>query len=103
MNDRKIDALDKALALVLWAKDENDDDDVAVFKGQMIEKNGMYFLQRDNNVTIEIREEWLPKIEQIPEELKEILLNCDYQLPLTVGNIENDSGISERLGLKWPR
>jgi len=96
------DALNRTLALVLWAKDENGDDDVAVFPGTLVKENGLYFLRRDDGKNPEIRDEWMSRIKEVPKDLKETLSNCDFQLSLTVGCAESEMGSLESVGLKWP-
>ena len=95
-------ALDQKLALLLWGEDENGEEDVAVFSGVLISQDGSYFLKGDDGNNPEIREEWLERIQPVNSELKEMLLDCDYQLSLSVGNIENGNGLESFGGLKWP-
>ena len=100
---KNIEALNKSLALVLWAKDENGEDDVAVFSGTLINVDGVYYLEREsNNKNTEIKEEWLQRINSVPEELKETLMGCEYQLSLSVGSSEEISEPLENFGLSWP-
>lgn len=96
-------AINKKLALLLWAKDDAGEDDVAVYSGTLIQSGLLYYLDREGDGTNpEIRQEWLPKIEAVPESLKETLLGCDYQLSLSVGDAEEYKGELENFGLKWP-
>lgn len=98
-----MDALNKSLALVLWAKDENGEDDVAVFSGTLILSEGNYYLQREGDgPKPEIRTEWLERIKATPDDVKETLLGCDYQLTLTIGSAEGTPDSLESFGLKWP-
>jgi len=97
-----LEALNKTLALILWGKDKNGEDDVAVFPGTLIQVNDLYYLQRSDETNPEIRPEWFPRIERVPEDLKETLLECEFQLSLTTGESENISEILESFGLKWP-
>lgn len=97
-----MEALDHKLALLLWGEDENGEDDVAIFAGVLISKDGEYFLQRDDGNKPEIREEWLDRIKPVSSDLKETLLQCDFQLSLSVGSIESNEGFESFAGLKWP-
>ena len=97
-----MDALNKSLALILWAKDENGKDDVAVFPGTLVLENNIYFLQRKDNSRPEIKSEWLSRIKEIPKELKPTLSDCEYQLSLTVEDVGKDTKSLEKNGLKWP-
>ena len=63
-----MEALNQSLALVLWNQDRDGNDDVAVFSGILIEEAELYYLARENGVKPEIRREWLPRIQAIPEE-----------------------------------
>ena len=95
-------AFGRTLALVLWGKDASGKDDVAVFSGKLIELEGAAYLQRDSgNVPLEV--EWLARIASVPEALRDILLGCEYQLSLTVGDVDDvESASWKRMGLKWP-
>jgi hypothetical protein len=94
----------KRLALVLWAKGENGEDDVAMCVGEISKRNGRYLLVRESEQPpVEIRDEWLERIRQVPGDLKEILEGADYQLSLRVGRAEDTDGSLEPTGLKWPR
>lgn len=96
-------ALDRSLVLVLWAKDEGGEDDVAVFPGMLYERDGRYYLKRKpGKPEPEILAEWLPRIVPVPEDLRETLRGCDFQLSLTVGGIADGGGDLENFGLKWP-
>ena len=95
-------SLNKTLALVLWSKDENGEDEVAVFSGILIKKNETFFLEREDDKNPEILEEWLSRITKIPEDLKEMLMNCEYQLALSVGDVDETPESYENFGLTWP-
>ena len=59
--------LGNSLALVLWAKDEKGEDDVAVFPGTLMKEGTQYILQRvENETNPMILEEWLPRISEVP-------------------------------------
>ena len=97
-----MESLNQSLALVLWSQDRDGNDDVAVFSGILVEEAGVYYLARENGVRPEMRREWLPRIQAVPEDLKETLLGCDYQLSLSVGDIEGAESFAD-FGLKWPK
>lgn len=85
-----LSAIGKRLALVLWAKDENDDDDVAVVAGELIAEHQGYFVAlEDQGAPFAVREEWLGRIRPVSEILKDALLDAEYQLSLIVGHCEN--------------
>ncbi|MBP1680661.1 MAG: hypothetical protein H6Q35_1000 [Proteobacteria bacterium] len=96
-------SLNKTLALILWSKDENGEDEVAVFSGVLIKKNETFFLEREDKKNPMILEEWLPRIDKIPEDLKEMLMGCEYQLTLSVGDIDDTPELYESFGLTWTK
>ncbi len=96
-------ALNRKLALVLWAEDEEGEEDVAIFSGTLVAKGGRYFLERDREQATEILEEWLERIQPVPDHLLETLLHCDFQLPLSVGKVESGESMESFGGLEWPR
>ena len=102
MSESILDAVNKSLALVLWAKDEKGEDDVAVFSGMLVQEKNEYLLKREGGANVELQTEWLHRIRKVPKELRAILLDCEYQLPLSVGDKPNDSEGYEKTGLKWP-
>ncbi|MEJ2437944.1 MAG: hypothetical protein P8Y35_08275 [Sulfurovaceae bacterium] len=95
--------LNKTLALILWSKNENGEDEVAIFSGVLIKKNETFFLERKDKKDPIILEEWLPRINKIPEDLKEMLMGCEYQLALSVGDVDKTPESYESFGLKWPQ
>ena len=98
----KLNSLNKKLALILWGEDANGEPEVAVFSGVLVEKNKMYFLDREDEKNSAILKEWIPRITKVPEDLKEILMDSEYQLSLLIGDIEDTSASYESFGLKWP-
>ena len=46
MSNQSMEAQNKTLALILWGKDSDGEDDVAVFPGTLIKENDLYYLQR---------------------------------------------------------
>ena len=41
----------KPIALILWRKKENGEDDLAVFKGVLTQEDGIYHLDREAGLT----------------------------------------------------
>ncbi|MBQ0797088.1 hypothetical protein [Zhongshania sp.] len=97
-----MEALNKRFALVLWAEDEQGEEDVAVFSGTLIKEGNLYFLQRRSGQGPEIREEWLERIKPVDDELKETLMGCEFQLSLSVGKAISGQVLESFGGLKWP-
>ena len=98
-----LDALDRSLALVLWAENEAGEDDVVVYPGVLRQRGSAFVLERgEGESTAEIREEWLARIQTVPAEVSSVLCNCEYQLSLLVGKSEDVDGALESYGLRWP-
>lgn len=103
MNSSYERAINKKLALVLWAKDDAGEDDVVVYSGILVRKaTGFYFERKWDDESSEIFQEWLPRIRPVPESIKETLLNCDYQLSLSVSDAGECACELEKFGLTWP-
>jgi hypothetical protein len=62
-----------------------------VFDGiATLEGGGLYVDRGDGKPRFEIWEEWLGRIRSVEPESREILLNADYCLSLTVSNLASD-------------
>jgi hypothetical protein len=97
------DIENKTLALVLWEQVENGEGDVVVYPGVLIKEGESYFLQREKGGNPEIQEPWLARVKQVPSNLKDTLMGCEYELSLTVGNVNGAPEGFEKFGLKWPK
>ena len=95
------DAEGKLIALLLWRKKDDGEDDLAVFKGILTQQNGIYHLDREEGYDRTLRSDWLGRIDTVPAELKEVLLNSDYQLSLQFDELTEAGGL-EAFGLSWP-
>ena len=91
----------KPIALILWRKKENEEDDLAVFKGVLTQEDGIYHRDREAGFDRVIKEEWLQRIDAVPAELKEVLLDCDFQLSLNLSELDEVGGL-ESFGFSWP-
>ena len=94
-----------SLALLLVGETEDGEEDWAIFTGTIESKDGEFFLNRGPDKDIfDIRDEWLSRIKPVKEEVREILGNCDFFLPLSVGAVSDDDALGmEATGLKWPK
>jgi hypothetical protein len=95
----------KKVALIAWAKDEKGEDDVAVFTGTGRWIGDQLSLDRGVNETaVAIPNEWLDRLQIVTPDLKKTLLDSDYSISISVGNLTNADRPSEldSLGLKWP-
>ncbi len=91
----------KPMALILWRKKGNGEDDLAVFKGVLTQEDGVYHLDREEGYDRTLKKEWLVRIDGVPSELKEVLLECDYQLSLNLDELDDVGGL-ESFGFSWP-
>jgi hypothetical protein len=95
----------KRLTLLLMGTKEDGDDDWAVFGGIASLEAGVLYMDRgEGKPRIKIREEWLGRIRMVEPESRETLLDADYYLPLTIGNLppDEDGAGFDSTGLKWP-
>jgi hypothetical protein len=96
-------ALNKSLALVLWGKDKKGQDDVAVYRGTLVERGGsLYFQYNNGEAMLELQEDWPTRVVEVPTDISDILLKCSYQLPLSVGDIGDSKDAFHNTGLRWP-
>ena len=88
MNISKLNG--KKLCLLLWGKDKNGEDDVRAFSGIAQSKDNVLLLKREDG-DIPIQNEWFDRIKKINDaETKSILLDSDYSISLTIGNLPED-------------
>jgi len=94
--------VNRTLALVLWATDENGEDDVVVFPGTLSVKDGAYYLIRESGTSPEIREEWFSRISEVSDDIRDSVCNCDFVLSLSVGDANDNHANFDSFGLEWP-
>ena len=92
---------DRKVAMVVTNIEK--ENDVRVYLGEIVEmESEFHFINKpeDWNVTLELDK--LEELEEVPEDLKEMLLNADFYLPMTIGNLPDDSteGL-KKTGLNW--
>ncbi len=82
----------KKLALALWYKDENGEDQVTVYAGVFCLHEGVPFLDRGKDAKkLEIKSDWLERIKEVEnDEMRKIFLGADYSLSLSVGNMSEE-------------
>jgi hypothetical protein len=97
-------ALNKTFALLLWSKNADGADDVAVYPGVLSHDGRRYYLKRREATSHpELLSEWLPRITAVPPDVRETLCDCEYQLSLTVGDVTDDEAKGfTQFGLRWP-
>jgi hypothetical protein len=95
----------KKIALLLIGTKENGDDDWVVFAGTVYEVNGALYVDFGGRWPLfEIRDEWAARVRPTDDKSRDILLDAELFIPLTVGNLPDDAPPSEfqETGLKWP-
>lgn len=90
------------MAILLWAKDEAGEDEVARYMGTLGMKESSYFLDRGKKGDFEISKEWLPRIRKPDESLSDILDGASLVLSLSVGSQDEADSVLKKTGLKWP-
>lgn len=95
-------AVDQTLALVLWAKDANGDDDVAVFTGVVRRKGARYVLERAHDSPLNLLDRWLPRIRATTPEIADIVEGARFVLSLPVRDVKDAPGPLRSTGLRWP-
>ena len=90
------------LALLLWAKDEGDGDDVVMIVGAVSQQEGGFSLVFDGEGSpFALRDDWLERIQPTPPDLATVTEEAEYILSLSVGETENGGGF-DKTGLRWP-
>lgn len=88
------------IALVVWNLDK--EDDVHVYVGQLIRNGADYFFNNDKKGwTVPIQPDKIKEIRKVTADLKETLLNADYSLNLTIGDLTDNQGQYIPTGMKW--
>jgi hypothetical protein len=96
-----VDLIGKAIALVVWNTEKEDDVHVYLGKLQM-ERDEYYFLNEEKGWQLSLSEEQLSDIHTVPGELKTTLLNADYALSMAMSDLpESDSEDFKPTGMKW--
>ena len=97
-----MEALNKKLALLLWAQTDQGEDDVALFHGTLVSENEKYIFKRSEPPHPTIQDNWLHRIQPVSPELAEVLGEAEFTLSLTVGSCEESDLDFSNFGLKWP-
>lgn len=91
---------DKIIALVVWNVDKKDD--VHVYVGSLISQGTEYIFKNEKKGwTVPIQADKVDDIKKVPDNLKPTLLNADYFINLTIGDMVDNQGDFIPTGLKW--
>ena len=103
MNKNEI--IGKSICLLLMSKDDKGKDDWAAIKGEIIFENGhALFRNSKTPKPFLLPDNSLHRIKEPTEDVRGIVLNCDFFLPLSIGPVpegENPDGFIDT-GLQWP-
>jgi hypothetical protein len=93
----------KGKKISLVVRNSDDKKDIRVFPGKIIERdNEFHFINVSADWDVELDFDQLNRIKEVTERLKEMLLDADYFLPMTIGNVDDDSKEELRAtGMTW--
>jgi hypothetical protein len=100
-----VDLIGKRLALVIWGKDQNDEDEVWLHTGTVREAGCGLILDRGaDKPQVKLLPEWLPRIKPVNDELRATLRGAEISLSLTLSSIPEgmDPSQLEDIGLRHP-
>jgi len=100
-----MDILGRRLALVIWGKDPNGEDEVWVHTGNVQASGPGFILDRGEDAPqVKLLSEWLPRIKPVSDDLRTTLLGAEFCLSLTIGPIPEGADPSEfeDIGLHHP-
>ncbi|MCB9771364.1 MAG: hypothetical protein H6754_02305 [Candidatus Omnitrophica bacterium] len=95
----------KKLAVILWSKDKAGEDDVVVYAGKASVVHNKVTVSLKGNANFKILAEWVERIKNVTKDLKTTLLDADYCISLSVGDLPTDTSSDKfiKTGLKWPK
>jgi hypothetical protein len=100
-----MDIVGKRLALLLWEKDQNHEDEVWLHTGTVRQSGSGLVLDRGaDKPKVKLLPEWLPRIKPVNDEIRETLRGAEICLSLTVSLIPEgmDPSQFEDIGLRHP-
>jgi hypothetical protein len=91
----------KSISMIVWNTEK--DDDVHVYLGRLhFENNDYWFINQDKGWRVALDEEQLTRLKPVPDDLREILLNADYSLSMTIGDLpDTEKGQHQSTGMNW--
>jgi len=96
------EAVDQTLALLLWAKDANGKDDVALFKGVLRRRDDGHFLELGKEPPLALLPSWMPMIRAANASIAEMVEGAPFVLSLRVRDAKEAHGLLRATGLSWP-
>jgi len=95
----------RSVCLLLMSQDDRGEDDWAVVKGEIIFENGLPFFRNARTPQpFPLPDDTMRRIRTPTDDIREIVLNSDYFIPLPVGPIPKGESPESFMatGLKWP-
>ena len=94
----------KKLALLIVGEDEQGKDDVVVFTG-IVRQDGRSLILERVEGPFALLDEWLERVQPVDNDVRDILLDSDFVLPLSIGNLPGGANTAdfESTRLKWPK
>lgn len=90
----------KKIALIIW--NTEDEVDVRVFPGEIIQKGSFHFINVSEKWNITLTDEMLSRINKVSDELKEMLFNAEFAISLSLASLpDNSSEGFDPTGMKW--
>ena len=100
MNLEAIEA--KSIAMIVWHAEK--EDDVHVYLGKLQNVDGEYsFINEEKGWKVSLDEEQLSRLQLVSNDLKEMLLNADCALFMSMRSLPevDDKSTYEKTGLNW--
>ena len=93
---------EQRLALLLWGTKSDGSDEVVLRSGVLRREADAAVFWHRGKPALEMREEWLARIQETKPEFADIVGDAPYVLSLSVGDVTDDEAKSmDRIGLKW--
>jgi hypothetical protein len=92
---------DKSICLIVENAEKADD--MHVYLGKLYFSNNKYqFVNQEKGWRVSLEEEHLSRLKPVKDSLKEILLNADYSLTMSMGSLpDSDVDNFQSTGMNW--
>ena len=91
----------KSIALLVWNTEKKND--AHVYRGCIVQKDENYYFVNDaKNWRLQLDEEQYGKLKELAEDVKSILLDADYGIPMYMAGLpEEDKENLISTGMEW--
>ncbi len=100
-----MDIIGKRLALIIWVKDRNGEDEVWVYAGTaQASGSGLVLDRGEDGSRVKLRPEWLSRITRVSDDVRSTLRGAEICLSLTITPVPEglDPSEFEDIGLHHP-